>query len=319
MKNFWKYFLFFIFYFLFIISSLSGKGEFILNIRTDLAIESIEMAGEILPPGVTSHNDNKEGVEINTVVIDNAKGAEALGKPEGNYLTFTVEPLRNVHDNFEGEVSVISEKLSALLPENGLVLVIGLGNSDITPDALGPFSARKILATRHIAEHLQGLEGLSELRHVAAISPGVLGQTGIETAEIIHSVVDKITPTAVIAIDALASKNIDRLGCTIQISDTGISPGGGVQNKRKALNKDTLGIPVIAVGVPTVVDMSTIAYDMFGGDDVNPEILEKGKNFMVTPREIDTITEQAANLVSASINQALQPSLTMEEIAGLTA
>ena len=288
-----------------------------MRIRTDLAVESLELAGETLPPGVVHQNEEREGVNIDVVNIRDREGAEVIGKPEGTYITLTMTPFKNLHNNFEGEVDAVAEKLSSLLPAAGLALVVGLGNSDITPDALGPFTARQILATRHISAEIPGLEGLGSLRPVAAIAPGVMGQTGIETAEVIRSIAEKITPSAIIAIDALASKNVDRLGCTIQISDSGIVPGGGVQNKRKELNRSTLGTPVISMGVPTVVDMSTIAYDLTDGG-ADPEIIAKGENFMVTPREIDSIVQQAAKIVAASVNKALQPSLTMEEIIGLS-
>ncbi|MEG1996698.1 MAG: GPR endopeptidase, partial [Oscillospiraceae bacterium] len=166
--------------------------------------------------------------------------------------------------------------------------------------------------TRHVLNGVSSSNGLNSLQSVSAIAPGVLGQTGIETSQIIRSICNEIKPSCVIVIDALASKSISRLGRTIQISNTGISPGSGVQNSRSELSKKTLGVPVICVGVPTVVDMATIAKDILGVGET-----ENGENMMVTPREIDLVIEHAAKTVAFSVNLALQPSLTLQDLVAL--
>ena len=200
-------------------------------------------------------------------------------------------------------------KLSQLVPK-GPALVIGLGNNDITPDALGPQAASRVLATRHLREELGSEdEFLSGLRQVSVMASGVLGQTGIETAEIIEGLLEKLKPSCVIAVDALACSDISRLGTTIQLSDSGISPGSGVANKRKELSEATLGIPVIAAGVPTVVDMYTIVEGMTGRRAVT-----EVPNMMVTPRDVDRLIERSSALISMGINLALHPELSFEDV-----
>lgn len=290
-----------------------------MSIRTDLAVEALDFAAEITPKGVKKTEEQKEGVTITKVDIETDEGSAVIGKPKGKYITVALTAFKNYTDNFEGEVSVIADQILSLLPQDGPVLVVGLGNEDITPDALGPFVIDYTLATRHITKEMAQTIGMENLRPVAALSPGVLGQTGIETAEIVHSICKDIHPAAVIVIDALASRSVDKIGATVQITDAGICPGSGVQNARSCLNEETLHTPVIAVGVPTVVDMTTIAYDMLGEGYSSEKVSTRGKTMMVTPREIDTIIKQAAKTVSSAINKALQPSLTLEELEGLTA
>ena len=206
----------------------------------------------------------------------------------------------------------LRRELAKLVPE-GNILVAGLGNSDITPDALGPMTASKILATRHLKRELmKDADFFSDMRPVGVIAGGVLGQTGIETAELISAVAEKVEPACIIAVDALACSDVERLGRTIQISDTGISPGSGVQNKRLELSDGTLGVPVIAVGVPTVVDMHTIVQNYTGS-----KISDKLPNMMVTPRDADRLVSRAASVLAAGINLALQPSLDFGEIEEL--
>lgn len=288
-----------------------------MDIRTDLAIEKLEIAGEILPEGVLKSEDIKEGVKITKISIKDQKASNILGKPVGEYITLDIDNLKVLSSNFEGHVSIISDQIKSILNKEGLILVVGLGNSDITPDAIGPFCIDSILATRHISGELASDIGLDGLRPVAAIAPSVLGKTGMETAEIIASICNKISPEAVIVIDALASKSVERLGTTIQISDTGISPGSGVQNKRKALSQETLGVPVIAIGIPTVVDMTTIAFDLLGEGSKSEKVSTRGRTMMVTPREIDNLVKQSSKLIGFSINKALQPFLSLEDIQGL--
>lgn len=196
----------------------------------------------------------------------------------------------------------LSEALSRLLPE-GAVLVAGLGNVSITPDALGPAAARQILATRHVGEETAAALGIRSFRPVSVLAPGVLGQTGMETCEILAALVRETKPAALIAIDALAAGDPERVGTTVQICDSGISPGSGVSNRRKELSRRTLGIPVIAIGVPTVVDYPR---------ENDPEPM------MVTPREIDTVIENAARTIAMAVNCALQPELSLEDLMALT-
>ncbi len=183
-----------------------------MSIRTDLAVEKIEIAGEILPEGVEKSEDTKSGLKITKISIKESKASNILGKPIGEYITIETNKLQNSTSNFEGEVSVIAEQISSILKKDGLILVVGLGNSDITPDAIGPLTINSVLATRHISKDLASSIGLDNLKPVAAISPSVLGKTGMETAEIIESLCNSIKPEAVIVVDALASKSIDRLG-----------------------------------------------------------------------------------------------------------
>lgn len=289
-----------------------------MNIRTDLAIECLEIGQEILPKGVSKNQEQQGEVLITTVEITDEQGSNILGKPIGKYITLEVPDFKGLPQNFEQEVNVIGEQIKNMLPnKDGLVLVVGLGNSDITPDALGPFTINSIFATRHITGEIAKATGLEDLRGVCAIAPSVLGKTGMETAEIIKAICDEMSPDAVVVVDALASKSIDRLGKTIQISNVGISPGSGVQNKRKELSKETLGVDVISIGVPMVVDMTTIAYELLGEGFESEKVSTRGKTMMVTPREIDVIISQAAKTVALSINIALQPKLSVEDIMAL--
>ena len=284
------------------------------NIRTDLAVECLTDTGPSLPQGVRRDTETIGQTPVTRVVIETEQAAQAIGKPVGKYVTVETTPFHRFTSDFENQVKIVGDEIKNLLPD-GPALVVGLGNSAITPDALGPEVINLIFATRHLQKDFAAISGFEHLRGTAAIAPGVLGQTGIETAEIISAIVREIKPRAVVVIDALASREIARLGATVQISDTGIAPGSGVANHRKELTEKTLGVPVIAVGVPTVVDMNTIAEDLSDGQPVS--LPEKGKNMMVTPREIDTIIENAAKTVAFGINLALQPSLSLNDIISL--
>ncbi len=284
------------------------------QIRTDLAVESMELLKKEAP-GVEKQQYSKENVTVTTIAIRDERAAAELNKPIGSYVTIDLTPFQSVSTNFEGELTIVAEELKKLLPKEGLVLVAGLGNEEITPDAVGPKTAAGILATRHVTDGSNQIEGLSDLRPVAVMAPGVLGQTGIETAEFIRSVCDWIKPAAVIAVDALASGSIRRLGTTVQLTDSGISPGSGVQNRRKALNQEALGLPVIALGIPTVVDAASVVVRAPAGESAEPEELS---GCMVTPREIDVIIDKASSMLALAINKALQPSLSIEDILGLT-
>ena len=277
-----------------------------MNIRTDLALEAQEIVGDT-DDGVIISNKEYENMCITKIEITNNNGAQHLGKEIGTYITAELPDLTGSFSHTDERLEIIGKYIRQLLPEKGTVLVVGLGNLNITPDALGPKSTNKILATRHITGELAKATGLDKLRSVAVIAPGVLGQTGVETGELVTSVVAKIKPTAVIAIDALASRRVQRLGCTLQISNTGISPGAGVGNNRFAINKNTIGIPVIAIGIPTVVDAMTLAQDILPykiNNEIKNEVMPKNKSMVVTPREIDLLIERGAQLISLSVNCA---------------
>lgn len=290
-----------------------------MNFRTDLAIERREYTEKVKLDGVLSDCKITEGIKVTSIEIINKQGQELLGKPPGKYITLETDKLYKSSSVFSSACRVLCRELRKLLPRQGTVLVAGLGNEDITPDALGPKSMSLLLATRHISGELAESVGLGKLRSVAGIVPGVLGKTGIETVEIISGVVKKISPSCVIVIDALASRNVARLGTTVQISSSGVEPGSGVGNRRKAINYDTLGVPVIAIGVPTVVDALTMASDVIekAGAALPEADLSEHGSMMVTPKEIDSLIDKAAHLIAMGINTALQSELTAREITEL--
>lgn len=279
-----------------------------MGLRTDLAMECIDT--ERLPEAV--HVAERGRIfRITEVVIDDDSCLDTIGKGKGRYVTLESEDIGGFSDNFEAMARELAHEIASFIPE-GDILVAGLGNSDITPDAVGPLTAAKVLATRHIRSLPVSPEELRSLRAVSAFAGGVLGQTGIETAELVKAVADAVKPSAIIAADALACSDISRLGTAIQISDSGISPGSGVSNARKELSEKVMGVPVIAVGIPTVVDMHTIVRSIAGS---SPE--EGLPNMMVTPRDIDRLTERASQLLALGINMALQPSMSFEDIVGM--
>jgi spore protease len=238
---------------------------------------------------------------ITEVLIQDELCGKRIGKKIGRYITLESKDICKPTDNFENLARELSEELKRFIPD-GSVLISGLGNHDVTPDSLGVTTARSILATRHFREEIPEDELLSNLREVSVITAGVLAQTGIESSEIIKALVDKVSPKCVIVIDAFACSNVSRLGTTIQISDSGIHPGSGVNNSRKEISKEVLGIPVIAIGVPTVVDMHTIAENLTGNAP-SKEI----PNLMVTPRNVDSMVEYSSKLLSEGISMALHP------------
>lgn len=294
--------------------------------RTDLAIELAQSLLEKsegldkLPEGLRAHSKKVNTVEITTIEIETSDMAKRLGKAVGSYVTIETKPLWESSADLSEEICAAADSLRSLLPAQGGVLVVGLGNSGITPDALGPLTADKILATRHIGADLAKSIGLGKLRQVSAIAPGVMGQTGVETGELVAALVNYIKPSAVIAVDALAAGDISRLGRTIQLSNTGISPGSGVLNARKELCEQTLGVPVISVGIPTVVDAITLAYDLLDEEQVEKKrslFLPYGEDMMITPREVDLLVGHGAKFISLAINKALQPELSLEDITYL--
>lgn len=240
------------------------------SIRTDLALEqkerfendNVEVQGVIL----TEEYDEEREIRITTVKIETEKGAKTMGKPVGTYLTIEAPNMAVPDDDYHREISEdLASYIRDMIPEKKKeyqVLVVGLGNRKVTPDALGPYVVDNLNITRHIIrEYGKYAMGEERVDSVSAIVPGVMGQTGMETVEIIRGVVAETKPDFVIAIDALAARNSKRLNRTIQIADTGINPGSGVGNHRNAITKDTVGVPVIAIGVPTVVDAATIVND----------------------------------------------------------
>lgn len=281
-----------------------------MNIRTDLAMEAREALGGDVPRGVTQQIFQRNGFCLTRVEIQTKEGAEILGKPVGTYTTIEHASLCNA-DDAQRDVcaALLTQELRAMLPENvgrGCVLVVGLGNRRVTPDSLGPCAAGQVFVTRHMIEALQitSLEGVP-LQNVCSLSPGVLGVTGIETELVVKSLCRTLRPSCVICIDSLASMKTSRLLSTVQLSDSGISPGSGVGNHNAALDSDSLGVPVIAVGVPTVVYASVIVRDA-GADHL---ALSREDDMLVTPRNIDEATEILSSIIGRGINMALQPRL----------
>lgn len=272
-------------------------------------------AGEL--PGVTMERSDNGDCVTTVIRILNRQGAEAIAKPVGTYITLETRGFPDGASLSDGRIDALCAALEQLLPPAGDILAVGLGNTAITPDALGPECAGQIIATRHLPEETRRELGLTDLRTVSVLTPGVAGRTGIETTEIIASVVKKIRPAAVLTIDALAAGSVTRLAKTVQLCDTGIQPGSGVGNSRKAVNEETLGVPVIAVGVPTVVDAVSLAHDVLGAYEDCAEPPEEYAGMMVTPRDTDVITSSAAKFIALAVNCVLQKSLTREEIAAL--
>lgn len=292
-----------------------------LQRRTDLAeeareiwAESSENTGEL--SGVVATEEQKDHIHISRVEILDERGESALGKPKGTYITLTLQ------DSLEGDVlhkwvNALKTELQTLLScveEQSSVLVVGLGNPAVTPDAIGPKVQHLTAVTRHLVEALP--EHFAHLRPVSALASGVLGTTGLESSEIIRGVTEEVKPSLVIAVDALASRSLERVCRTIQLADTGITPGSGVGNHRGRLDKDSLGVPVLAIGVPTVVDGATLVADLLGDETLSEHA--KGKDFFVTPKEIDSQISKLSKLLALGINQALNPSLTLEDITLLT-
>ncbi|HEY5562375.1 MAG TPA: GPR endopeptidase [Clostridiaceae bacterium] len=325
------------------------------NRRTDLVIEAHEIfmnSSEAreqaqenkTPPGVIVENAGDEQVKITRVRITSPTGEAAIGKPMGNYITLEIPKLREDDPEINQKtIDAMSKELISLmnLKENSTILVVGLGNWNVTPDALGPKVLSNLMVTRHLLEYMPDKVD-DGVRSVCAISPGVMGITGIETGEIIRGVVERIKPDFIIAIDALAARSMERVSTTIQIADTGIAPGGGVGNKRMELSEATLGMPVIAIGVPTVVDAATLTNDAMdlvidsmikeapeGTDFYNMlknmdrekkyELLKTALNpfvgqLIVTPKEIDDIINRTSKVVANGLNIALHQGITLADV-----
>lgn len=287
-----------------------------MRLRTDLAIEAREIAGERVP-GVEFSEYRENGMKISRLKVKTAQAKHTLGKDIGTYITIEMPSLTDNFTETDERIKTIGREIRRLLPVNGLLLVAGLGNGQITPDSLGPKTGSRVLATRHITGELARASGLDRLRPVAVMNTGVTGQTGIETGEYILSVVRRIRPNAVIAVDALASRRVERLGRTLQISDAGISPGAGVGNHRTRIDRETIGVPVISVGVPTVVDAKTFANDLLGEGLRIDRDFSVSEQMIVIPREIDLLTERASRLLAFSLNAAMQNAFELKDLVTL--
>ena len=296
-----------------------------LNRRTDLALEAKALWEEDAQAqtrleGVEARDGEREGFKTTTIRILDERGAEALGKPVGAYVTVELDGLaRREEDAFGRAARALAAELRELLgdlPPSAPALVVGLGNRAMTPDAVGPRAADHTLVTRHLVT--QAPEHFGAFRPVSALAAGVLGTTGMESGELTAAVVEKVRPACVLAVDALASRALSRVCRTIQLADTGIVPGSGVGNARAALNREKLGVPVIAIGVPTVVDAGTLAADVLsqaGGGELPPEALGgAGGGLVVTPKDIDQSVADLSKVIGYGINLALQPHLTVEDV-----
>ena len=290
--------------------------------RTDLALEARQLWQENTPeaealPGVRAWEETRAGFPVTTVEVLDRRGEEALGKPVGRYVTLELDGLlRRENDAFVRAAEALAEELRGLLnlEQNQTCLVAGLGNRDITPDAIGPGAVDHVLVTRHLKERLP--EDFAAFRPVSAVCAGVLGTTGIESGDLVRAVCGLLRPDCVVAVDALASLSPDRLCRTVQLSDTGIVPGSGVGNARLALNRESLGVPVIAVGVPTVVDAATLTVDLArrGGVELSRGSFGELGNMIVTPRDIDKNVRDVAKLIGYALNLALHEGLTVEDV-----
>lgn len=274
--------------------------------RTDLASESRDLwhksAGEAAAlPGVSAGKETREGLELDRIDILDERGEQALGKPAGRYRTLRLDALeRREEDAFERSCTVLAGLLREALGEEdgGSVLVVGLGNEAITPDALGPLTARHTMVTRHLKERLP--EDFAAFRDVSVFCSGVLGTTGLESCALVGAVSALSRPGRIVAVDALCAADAGKLCRTVQVSDAGIVPGSGVGNARSALSRETLGVPVVAIGMPTVVDASA-----FGAGEAG---------LIVTPRDIDRQVRSGARLIGYALNLALHPGLTIADV-----
>ena len=286
--------------------------------RTDLAVEAIENRKTAAAlPHVRQSDHMLEGFAVHEVRILSEDAAREIGKPQGRYLTLELDALiRREEDAFPRACKALSTLLRELLPRpnDSPVLIAGLGNRMITPDAIGPQTADHVIATRHLVAQSPAI--FADWRPVSALAPGVLGQTGVETGEVICGVLDRVRPAAVIAVDALAAGRLSRLLRTVQLADTGITPGAGVGNARAALNEETLGVPVVAVGVPTVVDGATLAHEISSQlDEPHCEALDDlSQPVMITTRDIDREVADISRMIGYAVNMALHPHLSVADI-----
>lgn len=285
--------------------------------RTDLAMEAHalwrERAGETTKlPGVRAREYIARGITTTVVEILDANGVRALRKPVGTYVTLELQPgLLRESAGFARAAVRLGKEIAAMLPAKGAVLVAGLGNAAVTPDSIGPRALEHLVVTRHLGE------SFPQLRPVSAMAPGVLGTTGLESVEVIRGLVERSKPACVVVLDALASRSLDRVCTTVQLTDTGISPGSGVGNCRAAFDRTTLGVPVLAVGVPTVVEASTLLEDVLEENNV-----KNGKNpiigdhtMVVSPKDIDARVGRIARLLGFGVSLGVNRSLRVEDVS----
>ena len=279
-----------------------------MGFRTDMAAEMDRKYGKWLSDrDVRREEKTVNGTALSLVEIKSRRAEQMLGKPRGIYWTAEFSALSDDEAALEQAALTVSDLLYGMLPNQGTILVVGLGNAGITPDALGPLTASMVLATRRLRRADALPRDFADLRPVAVITPGVLGKTGVESAETVRGIAAAIRPSAVIAVDALAAGEPGRLGCTVQVGNRGISPGSGVGNHRLGITEETLGIPVIAIGVPTIAEARVITG--------RPH--DKEGAVMVTPREIDLLIDRASRLVAMIINGALFPAYSPAKITML--
>ena len=285
------------------------------NRRTDLAVEAGEAC--TATAGITCEKNSRDGFPVTTVLVQSQSAARELGKPVGTYVTMELGRLkRREQDAFLSAAYALADELSELLRlrENESVLVVGLGNRAISPDAIGPETMKNVLVTNHLPQS----SDFTRLRRVCLLEAGAAGTTGIESALLVRAVTGSIKPDRVIAVDALASRRLARLCATVQLTDTGIIPGSGVGSSRAEISRETLGVPVIAIGVPTVVDAGTLAADILEQSGVAniPELCQCG-DMMVTPRDIDESAADLSKLIGYAINLALHRELSIDDITML--
>ena len=276
-----------------------------MDIRTDLAVDIYDT----LETG--KGKTKKKGVNITTIKIETKEEEERYQKPAGTYITVEFPSLFQITGEEKLEETLEKALKTLITQREGPFLLAGLGNTDITADSIGPKTAAQILATRHIAGDFAENMGLHDLKSVAVIAPGVLGKTGIETVELIKGAIEAVKPAAVIIVDALASNSVSRLFQTVQLCDSGIAPGSGVKNARKELNQKTLGVPVFAVGIPTVMDASTLAAELTGKE------IKNGPDLIITPKDSDLLCEKICDVTASSLNRFLQPSLDKNVLEAL--
>lgn len=284
------------------------EGQF--RVRTDLALEArecFEEDTELHGVEIEESYDEERDIRVTRVRITTENGAKAMGKPMGTYLTLEAPRLSEPDEDYHREVSVkLAEYLRKLLhtEEERSILVVGLGNREVTPDALGPEAVGNLLITRHvIREYGRAAFEAEQVHRVSGLVPGVMAQTGMETLEIVRGVAQETKPDVIVVIDALAARSTRRLNRTIQLSDAGIQPGSGVGNHRNSLSRETLGVPVVAIGVPTVVDAATIVYDATGDRE---KIAPNLHGMFVTPKDIDETVKSLSFTISEALNLAME-------------
>lgn len=286
--------------------------------RTDLACES-PVRDFSKMDGVDWHEERIGSFCFSELCIMNEDASLRIGKPPGRYITVTCGKINYLGDEdgalltslLAKRLTEVAQRLTGKQPGADFgIFVAGLGNAELTADAIGPRTVGRLTATRHLREHEAQLYHSIGCSALSALAPGVLGQTGIETLELLRGAVDFVKPDLVLVVDALAARSCDRLASTVQISDAGISPGSGVGNHRAAITRETLGIPVISLGVPTVVNSSTLVYDALGQAGITDleeplrRVLENGRSFFVSPKDSDVITERVARILSEAIEEA---------------